>query len=89
MTDFLAPATDVTFWKKLLSAVLQVAHGAVQVAKIAVLAGLAAFATDKIHKEYVTRKVILHSTELRFLAKHTFQHLHTVSQHHKCKGALA
>ena len=42
----------------LLTAVLQVLHGAVQVAKFAILAGLTAVATDKIHKEYVTRKVI-------------------------------
>ncbi|KAL3137325.1 hypothetical protein ABBQ32_006863 [Trebouxia sp. C0010 RCD-2024] len=34
----------------------KVLHGAVHVAKFAVLAGLTAVATDKIHKEYVTRK---------------------------------
>ena len=80
MTDYLAPATDVLFCKKLLFDVLQVAQGAVQVAKIAVLAGLAAFATDKLHKEYVARKVIIHSTCLSVLAGHTVQYLHIVSR---------
>ena len=36
---------------------MQVLHGAVQVAKIAVLAGVTALATDKLHKEYTARKV--------------------------------
>ncbi|KAL3148666.1 hypothetical protein ABBQ38_014083 [Trebouxia sp. C0009 RCD-2024] len=34
----------------------KVLHGAAHVAKFAVLAGLTAVATDKMHKEYVTRK---------------------------------
>lgn len=36
---------------------MQVLHGAVQVAKVAVVVGLTALATDKLQKEYVTRKV--------------------------------
>lgn len=48
---------------------MQVLHGAVHVATIAVLAGLTALATDKIHKEYVTRKVISPVIKLFFLTK--------------------
>ena len=69
MSGFLHYTTDVSFCKKLLIDVLQVVQGAVQVAKIAVLAGLAAFATDKIHKEYMARKVIIHSTGLSSIGK--------------------
>ena len=36
---------------------MQMLHGAVQVAKVAVVVGLTALATDKLQKEYVTRKV--------------------------------
>ncbi len=36
---------------------VQVLHGAVQVAKVAVVVGLTALATDKLQKEYITRKV--------------------------------
>lgn len=56
----LTPRKDVCHLK-LLTSVLQVLHGAAHVAKFAVLAGLTAVATDKMHKEYVTRKVILAS----------------------------
>jgi hypothetical protein len=36
---------------------LQVLSGAVQVAKIAIIVGLTALATDKVQKEYLARQV--------------------------------
>lgn len=62
----LTPYKDA-YHLKLLTNALQVLHGAVHVAKFAVLAGLTAVATDKIHKEYVTRKVISASVTSLFI----------------------
>ena len=39
---------------------LQVLSGAVQVAKIAIIVGLTALATDKVQKEYLARQVWPH-----------------------------